>query len=129
MFKESKKKLTELKSATNPLMKDFREIESKIAAKTKEIVNQETGFKRIKAELDALNGELKKNEEEEGTFAASARKQTKQELFPDKTVKQLNAKLVQLRKRRMITMQKENENVETFVEEYNELRCVVGTVP
>jgi hypothetical protein len=29
----------------------------------------------------------------------------------------------------MITMQKENENVETFVEEYNELRCVVGTVP
>jgi hypothetical protein len=73
-------------------------------------------------ELEHLHAELKKNEEEESAFAASARSITKQELFPDKTVKQLNAKLLQLKKRKLMAMQKEDENVETFVENYNELR-------
>jgi hypothetical protein len=45
LFKESKKRLTELKSASNPLMKQFRDIENMITAKSKEIINQETGFK------------------------------------------------------------------------------------
>jgi hypothetical protein len=103
-------------------MKELREIENKIASKTKEIVNQETGFKRTKTELETLHAELKKNEEEERQFTASARRVTKQELFPDKTVKQLNAKLVQLKKRKMMAMQKDDENVEAFVESYNELR-------
>ena len=122
-FKDSRKKLTELKSATNPLMKEFRDIENKIAAKTKEIANQETGYKRLKSELDTQNGDLKRNEEEEKQCEESARKMTKQELFPDKTVKQLNAKLSQLKKRQLLAMEKEGEkNVEAFVEEYNELR-------
>jgi hypothetical protein len=79
-------------------------------------------LKRTKVELEHLHAELKKNEEEESAFAASARSITKQELFPDKTVKQLNAKLLQLKKRKLMAMQKEDENVETFVENYNELR-------
>ena len=104
-------------------MKEFRDIENKIAAKTKEIANQETGYKRLKSELDTQNGDLKRNEEEEKQFEESARKMTKQELFPDKTVKQLNAKLSQLKKRQLLAMEKEGEkNVEAFVEEYNELR-------
>ena len=45
VFKESKKRLMELNSAANPLKKDLRDVENMILAKSKEISNQETGFK------------------------------------------------------------------------------------
>ena len=41
LFKRTKKELNELKSATNPLLKEQREIETQITNKTKEILNQE----------------------------------------------------------------------------------------
>lgn len=40
MFKENKKELNELKSSTNPISKELRNLETKISNKTKEMLNQ-----------------------------------------------------------------------------------------
>jgi len=104
-------------------MQEFRDIENKIAAKAKEVANQETGLRRFKNELEAKREEHKRSEEEERQCAEAARKIHAQELFPDKNAKQLNAKLTQLKKRKLLAMEKEGEkNVEAFVTEYNEMR-------
>merc|ERR1719431_2022677 len=79
LFKRSKKELNELKSATNPLLR-----------------------------------------EEERQFEAAAKKITGKEIIPDKTVKQLNAKIVQLQKR--IKNKHANLDLEAFIEEFGNLK-------
>ena len=61
LFKRNKKELNELKkSATNPLIKEQREIETQITNKTKEILNQEKLVKKLNSELESFKSELKK---------------------------------------------------------------------
>jgi len=119
-FKRNKKELNELKSATNPLLKEQREIETQVTNKTKEILNQEKLVKKLNSELDSFKSELKKNREEERQFEAAAKKITGKEVTPEKTVKQLNAKIVQLQKR--IKNKHENVDLETFIEEFGNLK-------
>merc|ERR1719431_2216739 len=120
LFKRSKKELNELKSATNPLLKEQREIETQVTNKTKEILNQEKLVKKLNSELDSYKSELKKNREEERQFEAAAKKITGKEIIPDKTVKQLNAKIVQLQKR--IKNKHANLDLEAFIEEFGNLK-------
>jgi len=120
LFKRNKKELNELKSATNPLLKEQREIETQITNKTKEILNQEKLVKKLNSELDSFKSELKKNREEERQFEAAAKKITGKEIIPDKTVKQLNAKIVQLQKR--IKNKHANLDLEAFIEEFGNLK-------
>ena len=81
---------------------------------------QEKLIKKIKSEIESLKADIKKNEEEEKQFSVAAKKITKKELNPDKSLKQLNAKIVQLKKK--LAMKQENQDVEVFVEEFNHLR-------
>lgn len=77
-------------------------------------------IKKIKSEIESLRADIKKNEEEEMQFTAAAKKIIKKEIQPDKSVKQLNAKILQLKKK--LSMKKENQDIEAFVEEYTELK-------
>jgi len=120
VFKVSRKELTGLKSATNPLLKEQREIETRITNKTKEILNQEKLVKRLNSDMESLKTELKKNREEERQFEAAAKKITGKEMIPDKTVKQLNAKIVQLQKR--IKNKHENVDLADFIQEFGNLK-------
>jgi len=120
LFKRNKKELNELKSATNPLLKQQREIETQITNKTKEILNQEKLVKKLNSELEGFKSELKKNKEEERQFEAAAKKITGKEITPEKTVKQLNAKIVQLQKK--IKNKHANLDLEAFIEEFGTLK-------
>jgi len=120
MFKENKAELNELKSSSAPIAQELRSIETKIANKTKEVINQEKLIKKIKTETSSLEADIRKNEEEEKQFSAAGVKITKEELQPDKTPKQLNAKIVQLKKK--LSLQTENHDVEKFIEEFIEIK-------
>ena len=76
-------------------------------------------IKKIKSEIETFKAEIKKNEDEEKQYTAAAKKITKKELHPDKSLKQINAKIIQLQKK--LSM-KEDNDVESFVQEFNELR-------
>ena len=71
LFKRNKKELNELKSSTNPLLKEQREIETQITNKTKEILNQEKLVKKLNSELDSYKSELIRREEEVEGFEGS----------------------------------------------------------
>merc|ERR1719315_355566 len=75
-YKSERKELTLLKSATNPLLKDQRELETQVNNKRKEILNQEKLVKRLNNELDQHKLEYKKNREEEKQFEGAAKKIT-----------------------------------------------------
>ena len=50
-------------------------------------------IKKIKSEIESFKADMKKNEEEEKQFLAAATKITNEEIFPEKSIKQLNAKV------------------------------------
>ena len=78
MFKENKAELNELKSSSAPIAQELRSIETKIANKTKEVINQEKLIKKIKTETSSLEADIRKNEEEEKQFSAAGVKITKE---------------------------------------------------
>jgi len=119
-FKESKSQLNDLKTSTNPITKDLRTLETKITSKNKEMLNQEKLIKKIKSEMETLKDEIKRNEEEEKQFTAAAKKMNTSELRPEKTLKQLNAKILQLKKK--LSMRGENQDVEKFIEEFTAIK-------
>jgi len=119
MFKEDKRTMNELKSSTNPITKELRTIESRISSKTKEIRNQEKLIKKIKSEIESFKADMKKNGDEEKQFHAAATNIITEEMFPDKSIKQLNAKVLQLKKRLAGQNDKEETN---FVDEFNHLK-------
>ena len=91
--------MTDLKSSTNPLSKAEREINNNISTKTKEILNQEKLVKKLSSELENLKEEQKKQRDDASQFEAAAKKITGKEIVPERTVKQLNAKILQLQKK------------------------------
>merc|ERR1712243_18682 len=119
-YKKARKEVAALKSSTNPLVKQEREIDTNISNRTKEILNQEKLIKKLKAEVESLKSELKKHKEEERQFETAAKKITGAEIVPERTVKQLNAKIVQLQKK--IKNKQENEDIAVFLNYFQELK-------
>ena len=119
-YKRKKKDLTLLKSGTNPLQKQQREINTMISNKTKEILNQEKLVKKLAAELDSLKQEQKKQRDDERQFEAAARKITGTEIVPQRTVKQLNAKILQLQKK--IKSKTENQDTAEFLNYFQDMK-------
>merc|ERR1712240_461189 len=117
---KARKEVAALKSSTNPLVKQEREIDTNISNRTKEILNQEKLIKKLKAEVESLKSELKKHKEEERQFETAAKKITGAEIVPERTVKQLNAKIVQLQKK--IKNKQENEDIAVFLNYFQELK-------
>jgi len=116
LFRTNKKELTVLKSSTNPVLKDLRELETQIRNKRKEILNQEKLVKELNNGLEGSRAEHKKIREEEKNFEGAAKKITGTEMVPEKSVKWLNAKIQQLQKK----INKQNEDVEDVQEFINE---------
>ena len=121
LMKSNKRELNQLKTATNPLQKKLRETENVINLKTKEILNQEKLIKKLNTELQELNQSLKTTREEEKQFLEAGKKYSGgKELFPDKTVRQLDAKVRQLKKK--IESQNADCDQEQFIEEFKALK-------
>lgn len=117
-FKENKKELNQLKSATNPLLKQQRETETMISNRTKEILNQEKLVKKLNSDKDALQRKIKENQAEENKYKATALKFSEEELFPERSSKQLDAKIKKLRDK-----QNKREDVDSgqFLQEFEAL--------
>merc|ERR1719447_735559 len=120
-YKKEKRELTDLKSSTNPLSKAEREINNNISTKTKEILNQEKLVKKLSSELESLKEEQKKQRDDASQFEAAAKKITGKEIVPERTVKQLNAKILQLQKK-IKSKQGENLDQQEFLESFQDLR-------
>ena len=121
LFKQNKKELHQLKSATSPLLKQQREAETMISNRTKEILNQEKLVKRLNTEQDSLKQQIKASEEEEKQFKKSALKLTKgEEVVPERSVKQLDVKIKKLQEK--IRNKQKDLNLEEFYEEYGTLK-------
>jgi len=121
LFRTNKKELTLLKSSTNPVLKDLRELETQVRNKRKEILNQEKLVKELNNGLESSRSEYKKIREEEKNFEGAAKKITGSEMVPKKSVKWLNAKIQQLQKK--INKQNEDvQDVQVFIEEFIRLK-------
>ena len=120
-YKKEKRELTDLKSSTNPLSKAEREINNNISTKTKEILNQEKLVKKLSSELESLKEEQKKQRDDASQFEAAAKKITGKEIVPERTVKQLNAKILQLQKK-IKSKQDENLDQQEFLESFQDLK-------
>ena len=120
-YKKEKRELTDLKSSTNPLSKAEREINNNISTKTKEILNQEKLVKKLSSELENLKEEQKKQRDDASQFEAAAKKITGKEIVPERTVKQLNAKILQLQKK-IKSKQDENLDQQEFLESFQDLK-------
>lgn len=121
LLRSNKKELNSLKSYTQPLEKKLRDNENVINIKTKEILNQEKLIKKLNTEQDTLKQTMKNTKEEEMQFQAAALKMTKgEEMQPGKTVRQLNAKIIQLQKK--IKTKYADIDVEKFYEEFKALK-------
>ena len=121
LLRSNKKDLNLLKSSTQPLEKKLRDNENVINMKTKEILNQEKLIKKLNSEQDSLKQTMKNTKEEEKQFQAAALKMTKgEEMVPAKTVRQLNAKIIQLQKK--IKTKYAGIDVEQFYEEFQALK-------
>ena len=120
-YKREKGELTELKSSTNPLSRKEREINNTISTRTKEILNQEKLVKKLNTELESLKEEQKKQSDDASQFEAAARKITGREVVPERTVKQLNAKILQLQKK-IKAKQGENHDYAEFLNNFQDLK-------
>jgi len=120
-YKREKVELSDLKSGTNPLSKMEREINNNISTRTKEILNQEKLVKKLNTELENLKEEQKKQRDDASQFEAAARKITGREVVPDRTVKQLNAKILQLQKK-IKSKQGENQDYAEFLNNFQDLK-------
>ena len=120
-YKREKGELTDLKSSTNPLSKLEREINNSISTRTKEILNQEKLVKKLNTELENLKEEQKKQRDDASQFEAAARKITGREVVPERTVKQLNAKILQLQKK-IKSKQGENQDYAEFLNNFQDLK-------
>ena len=120
-YKREKLELSDLKSGTNPLSKMEREINNNISTRTKEILNQEKLVKKLNTELENLKEEQKKQRDDASQFEAAARKITGREVVPDRTVKQLNAKILQLQKK-IKSKQGENQDYAEFLNNFQDLK-------
>ena len=120
-YKNNKKELSDLKSKSNPLLKEQREIGTKIVNKTKEILNQEKFVKKLNMELEKLKSEVEDNTKDEKAFEVLAVKLTGNEIVPSKSVKQLNAKVIQLMKK-ISNKSKKNVDMEEFLKDFSDLK-------
>ena len=120
-YKREKGDLSALKNSTNPLSKTEREINNNISTRTKEILNQEKLVKKLNTELENLKEEQKKQREDASQFEAAARKITGREVVPERTVKQLNAKILQLQKK-IKSKQGENQDYAEFLNNFQDLK-------
>lgn len=121
LLKSSKKELNLLESATQPVQKQLRDTENLIIIKTKEKLNQEKLIKKLNTEQDSLNQTMKNTKEEENQFQAAGLKMTKgEEMVPGKTVRQLNAKIIQLQEK--IKTKYADIDVDEFYKEFQALK-------
>ena len=118
--KQERRELNALKSITKPILDEQRITEVNITNRTKDIMNQEKLVKKLNSEIDAFKREMKSSEIEAEQFKASALKLTDGEIFPQRSVKQLDVKIKKLKEK--IKNKHKDLNLEDFYNEFNDLK-------
>ena len=98
-LREGRKELLVLRSDTNPLRGRARELEVAVRNQAKLLGKQEKVVRSLEDAMRRVEVERRRLEEEASQFEAVGRKATGQEVATNKTVKQLNARILQLQRK------------------------------